>query len=71
MAMKTKKAPPRKAAPRKKAVRRRKAKKPESTIEKIENAILAGVAEADEIALDMGLLAASPPPPKRRKKRRK
>lgn len=58
------------ATPRKKAVRRKKVRKPESTFEKIENAFLVGVAEADEVALSLGLLGATPPP-KRGKKRRK
>ena len=81
MARKTKKSPPRKAkrkakaakpikrAMRKKAVRRKKAKKPESSLEKFENALLVGAAEIDDIALGMGLLAASRLP--RRKKRLK
>ena len=55
------------AAPRKKG--RKKARKPESTLEKIENAFLVGVAEADEVALSLGLLGATPPK-KGRKKRR-
>lgn len=65
MARKTKKAPPRKAAKpikralRKKSVRRKKAKKPESNLEKFENALLVGAAELDDLALGMGLLAAS------------
>ena len=60
------------AAPRKKIVRRKKAvaRKPESTLEKIENAIMVGAAEADDIAISMGLLAESRPPPQRRKKSR-
>jgi len=73
MARKTKKAPPRKApakpvkrAPRKKVVRRKKAKKPESNLEKFENALVVGAAEMDDLALAMGLLAASRLP--RRKK---
>ena len=82
MARKTKKAPPRKTAkrkakaatpvkraPRKKAVRRKKAKKPESNLEKFENALLVGAAELDDLALGMGLMAASRQP--RRKKRAK
>ncbi|MGC9954628.1 MAG: hypothetical protein ABSD21_10165 [Rhizomicrobium sp.] len=58
------------AAPRKKIVRRKKAiaKKSESTLKRIENAILVGAAEADDIAISLGLLAASQPP--RRKKSR-
>ena len=87
MAKKTKKPLPRKAkpkakaakrpkakrvaAPRKKIVRRKKAGKPESTLEKIENALLVGVAEVDDVALSLGLLAAPLAPKKRRKKRRK
>ena len=86
MVRKTKKSPPRRAkpkakavkrprtkraaAPRKKAVRRKAAGKPESRLEKIENALLVGLAEADDIAMGLGLLAASQPPAKRRKKRR-
>jgi hypothetical protein len=58
------------AAPRKKAVRRKSAGKPESRLEKIENALLVGLAEADDIAMGLGLLAASQPPAKSRKKRR-
>ena len=58
------------AAPRKKAVRRQAARKPESRLEKIENALLVGLAEADDIAMGLGLLAASQPPAKGRKKRR-
>ena len=82
MARKTKKAPPRKTAKRKakaakpvkratrkKAVRRKKAKKPESNLEKFENALLVGAAEMDDLALAMGLMAASRLP--RRKKRAK
>lgn len=76
MAKKSKKAPPRKAkrktvkrSPRKTAVRRKKAKKPESSLEKFENALLVGAAELDDLALGMGLMAASRLP--RRKKRAK
>ena len=58
------------AAPRKQAVRRKSAGKPESRLEKIENALLVGLAEADDIAMGLGLLAASQPPAKSRKKRR-
>ena len=87
MAKKTKKPLPRKAkpkakaakrpkakraaAPRKKIVRRKKAGKPESTLEKIENALMVRVAEVDDVALSLGLLAAPLAPAKRRKKRRK
>ena len=87
MAKKTKKSLPRKAkpkakavksrrtkravAPRKKIVRRKKAGKPESTLKKIENALMVGVAEVDDVALSLGLLAAPLAPPKGRKKRRK
>jgi hypothetical protein len=83
MARKTKKPPPRRvkpkakvvkpakraAAPRKK-IARKKARKPESTLEKIENAFLVGVAEVDDVALSLGLLAAPLAPQKRRKKSR-
>jgi hypothetical protein len=55
------------AAPRKKIVRRKKAGKPESTLEKIENALMVGVAEVDDVALSLGLLAAPLAPQKRRK----
>jgi hypothetical protein len=58
------------AAPRKKIVRRKKAGKPESTLEKIENAIMVGVAEVDDVALSLGLLAAPLAPKKRGKKSR-
>ena len=58
------------AAPRKKVARGKPAGKPESRLEKIENALLVGLAEADDIAMGLGLLAASQPPPKDRKKRR-
>lgn len=72
--MAVKKAPVRKSAakakksakrapPRKKTAR---SKKGPSTFKRVENAILATVAEVDEIALDMGLLGATLP-----KKRRK
>ena len=61
--------PKRAAAPRKKAVRRKKARKPESTLEKIENAFLVGVAEADGMALSLGLLGATPPKKGRKKSR--
>ena len=83
MARKTKKAPPRKAkreaakpvkrVTRKKAVRRKKTKKPETRLEKFENALLVGAAEMDDLALAMGLLAASrlPRGKKTAKKRRK
>ena len=83
MARKTKKAPPRKTAKRKaakpvkrvvrkKAVHRKKAKKPESSLEKFENALMVGAAELDDLALGMGLMAASrlPRSKKRAKKRR-
>ena len=85
MAKKTKKSPSRRtkpkakavkppkatrAAPRKKIVRRKKAGKPESTLEKIENALLVGVAKADDVALSLGLLTASQASPKGRKKHR-
>ncbi|HEY0282758.1 MAG TPA: hypothetical protein VGC27_09055 [Rhizomicrobium sp.] len=63
------KPPKRAAAPRKKTVRRKKAGKPESTFKKIENAILVGVAEADEVALSLGLLGATPPRKSRKKRR--
>jgi hypothetical protein len=59
-----------KSAARKKIVKRRPAKKRETTIEKIENAILVGAAEIDNVAVGLGLLAASPPPPKTRQKKR-
>ena len=87
MPKKTKKPPPRRpkpkakavkrpkakraAAPRKKIVRRKKAGKPESRLEKIENAIMVGVAEVDDGALSMGLLAAPLAGAESRKKRRK
>ena len=60
------------AAPRKKAVSRKKATagKPVSTLRRIENALLVGVAEADEVALSLGLLGATQPPRKSRKKGR-
>jgi hypothetical protein len=60
--------PPKRAAPRKKIVRREKAGKPVSTLRRIENALLVGVAEADEVALSLGLLGATQPPRKSRKK---
>jgi hypothetical protein len=85
MAKKTKKSPPRKAkpkakavkrpkpkrvaAPRKKAVRRKKVRKPETALEKIENAFLVGVAGADGVALSLGLLGAAPPNKDRKKSR--
>ncbi len=57
-----------KATPPKKPVRRKKAaRKAESTLEKIENAMMAGVAEFDELALDMGLLGAAGPAPKKKR----
>jgi hypothetical protein len=62
------KPPRRAAAPRKKIVRRKKARKPVSTLRRIENALLVGVAEADEVALSLGLLGATQPPRKSRKK---
>lgn len=80
MARKMKKAPERKAAAKKKArtVKRTKRaparkkivrrKKPESKLEKFENALMVGLAEADDIAMEMGLLTASVP--KKRKTRR-
>ena len=55
-----------KAVPRKKTVSRKKAP---SRLRRVENAILATVAEVDELALDMGLLGATPPKKKRGKKR--
>lgn len=58
------------AAPRTKAIKRKPAKKRETTLEKIENAILVGAAELDDVAVGLGLLAASPPLPKARKKKR-
>ena len=55
--------------PPKKPVRRKKAaRKPETTLEKIENAMMAGVAEF-ELALDMGLLGAAGPAPKKKRKK--
>ncbi|MDE2112278.1 MAG: hypothetical protein KGJ79_14130 [Alphaproteobacteria bacterium] len=61
--------PPRakRPVPRKKTVKRQA--KHETTLEKIENAILVGAAELDNMAVGLGLLAASPPPKKRNKKR--
>ena len=86
MAKKLKKSPPRKApvkrktkakavkrakaVPARKKTVRRKAKKPESTLEKIENAFEAGVAEFDDVAASLGLIASSSPP-RRKKKSRK
>ncbi len=52
------KAPAKRAAPRKKTAGR---KKGPSTFKRVENAIMATVAEVDELALDMGLLGATPP----------
>ena len=84
MAKKMKKPPPRRAkpkakavkppkakraTPRKKIVHRKKAAKPESALEKIENAFLVGVAEADGVALSLGLLGATPPKKSRKKSR--
>lgn len=66
---KTKAAKPIKRAIRKKVAPRKKAKKPESNLEKFENALLVGAAEMDDLALAMGLMAASRLP--RRKKRAK
>ena len=66
---KAKAAKPVKRAPRKKAVRRKKVRKPESALEKIETAFLVGVAEADEVALSLGLLGATPPKKGRKKSR--
>lgn len=51
------------AAPRKKTASR---KKSPSTFKRVENAIMATVAEVDELALDMGLLGATPPKKKRK-----
>ena len=65
---KTKRAPAKRAvAARKKPVRRKKAPKPESTLERIENAFLVGAAQADDIAMSLGLIAGSSPPRKSRK----
>ena len=58
------------AAPRKKVVKRKPARKRETTLEKIENAILVGAAELDDVAVGLGLLAASPPVSKKRRKGR-
>jgi hypothetical protein len=49
--------------------RKKAARKAESTLEKIENAMMAGVAEFDELALDMGLLGAAGPAPKKKRKK--
>ena len=86
MAKKSKKSPPRKrpvkrktkakavkrakAVPARKKTVRRKAKKPESTLEKIENAFEAGVAEFDDVAASLGLIASSSPPRRKKKSRR-
>jgi hypothetical protein len=86
MAKKTKKPLPRRAKPKAKAVKRpkpkravaprkmiarKKAGKPESTLEKIENALMVGVADVDDVALSLGLLAAPLALSKRRQKSRK
>ena len=86
MAKKSKKSPPRKrpvkrktkakavkrakAVPARKKTVRRKAKKPESTLEKIENAFEVGVAEFDDVAASLGLIASSSPPRRKKKSRR-
>ena len=57
------------AASRKRVVRRKTAPKPESTLERIENAIGVGAAEFDDVALSLGLLAAPLAPRKGRKKK--
>ena len=58
------------AAPARKKTVRKKARKPESAFERIENAIMVGAAQADDIAASLGLLASSSPP-RRKKKSRK
>lgn len=63
-----------KAASKKKAVRKKKAAKKSakrpSALQRIENAVLTGVAEFDELALDMGLLGAVGPAPKKKRKKK-
>jgi hypothetical protein len=65
MVEKTKSPAPRKAAPRKK-----KAVKRQGAIRRIENAIMVGAVEIDELAADMGLLGAVPPKKPRKKAKR-
>ena len=62
--------PAKRAAPARKKTVRRKAKKPESTLEKIENAFEVGVAEFDDVAASLGLIASSSPPRRKKKSRR-
>jgi hypothetical protein len=58
------------AAPKRKAVKRKAAKRP-GAIRRIENAILSGAAEIDELAADLGFLGAVPPAKKRKPRRKK
>ena len=58
---------PKKPVRRKKTARRKKV----GPLRRIENAIILGAAELDEIALDMGLLGAAGPPAKKRGKPRR
>jgi hypothetical protein len=59
------------AAPKRKAVRKKKAAKRPGAIQRIENALLAGAAEIDELAADLGFLGAVPPAKKRKPRRTK
>jgi hypothetical protein len=59
------------AAPKRKAVRKKKAATRPNAIRRIENALLAGAAEIDELAADMGFLGAVPPAKKRKPVRKK
>jgi len=53
-------------AKRKAPVKKKAAKRP-GALRRIENALLVGAAEIDELAADMGLLGAVPPKSRKRK----
>jgi len=55
---------------KRKAPVKKKAAKRQGALRRIENALLVGAAEIDELAADMGLLGAVPPAKKRKAKRK-
>jgi hypothetical protein len=59
-----------KTASKRKKTARKKAAKRESVLKRLENALLAGAAEVDELAVEMGLAGAVEAPEKPKKKKR-
>ena len=62
--------PAKKTTAKRKPVRKKKAAKRPGAIRRIENAIVVGAVEIDELAASMGLLGAVPPKKPRKKAKR-